>query len=171
MSEPDAQFIRGLPKAELHIHIEGSLEPELRAAIDAAFEAEGRKPPDRFWHDLIFYTCGEITRLAYVRISEEGAAPYRHYGDVTGVYRRNKELWDPLLPLLERTCTRPRTPSMETLPFGLLTSRLVSRGTRSARLAWPRRFQRRGISTSSSRASPTRLPTVRMCCSSCRAAS
>ena len=25
----DRQFIAGLPKAELHIHIEGSLEPEL----------------------------------------------------------------------------------------------------------------------------------------------
>ncbi len=28
MSKPSKSFIRGLPKAELHIHIEGSLEPE-----------------------------------------------------------------------------------------------------------------------------------------------
>ena len=28
-------FIRGLPKAELHIHIEGSLEPELVFALAA----------------------------------------------------------------------------------------------------------------------------------------
>ena len=31
----DADFIRGLPKAELHIHIEGSLEPELVFALAA----------------------------------------------------------------------------------------------------------------------------------------
>jgi adenosine deaminase len=31
----DTEFIRGLPKAELHIHIEGSLEPELVFALAA----------------------------------------------------------------------------------------------------------------------------------------
>ncbi len=34
-SSVDAAFIRGLPKAELHIHIEGSLEPELVFALAA----------------------------------------------------------------------------------------------------------------------------------------
>ncbi|MGD0943091.1 MAG: hypothetical protein ABR972_02290 [Acidimicrobiales bacterium] len=28
-----AAFIRGLPKVELHVHIEGTLEPELRFAL------------------------------------------------------------------------------------------------------------------------------------------
>jgi adenosine deaminase len=41
MSNPDtaadAAFIRGLPKTELHIHIEGSLEPELVFALAAKY--------------------------------------------------------------------------------------------------------------------------------------
>src|SRR5471032_89079 len=32
---PSEEFIRGLPKAELHLHIEGTLEPELAFALAA----------------------------------------------------------------------------------------------------------------------------------------
>jgi hypothetical protein len=36
-------FIAGLPKAELHLHIEGSLEPELMFALNP--DADPTKPP------------------------------------------------------------------------------------------------------------------------------
>ena len=49
----DAEFIRGLPKAELHLHIEGSLEPELM------FELGRRNDVD-----LPFKTVEEV-RAAY----------------------------------------------------------------------------------------------------------
>ena len=41
MSDLDS-FITGLPKAELHLHIEGSLEPELMFALARA--QPGRDP-------------------------------------------------------------------------------------------------------------------------------
>jgi hypothetical protein len=75
----------------------GALEPELRAAIETAFKAEGVEAPPRLWHDLIFYTSGEIARVAYADL---GKADYRHYGETTGVYERGKETWDRLMPLL-----------------------------------------------------------------------
>ncbi len=49
----DADFIRGLPKAELHLHIEGSLEPELMFALAR-----------RNGIDLPFKTVDEV-RAAY----------------------------------------------------------------------------------------------------------
>jgi adenosine deaminase len=53
MSNDLAEFIRGLPKAELHIHIEGSLEPEL---IFAMAERNGVK---------LAYPSVEALRAAY----------------------------------------------------------------------------------------------------------
>jgi adenosine deaminase len=49
---PD-EFLRGLPKAELHLHIEGTLEPEL------LFEIAGRN------NNLIKYSSVEQLRAAY----------------------------------------------------------------------------------------------------------
>ena len=48
-----ASFIRSLPKAELHVHIEGTLEPEMMFALVA-----------RNGIDLPFDTVGEV-REAY----------------------------------------------------------------------------------------------------------
>jgi adenosine deaminase len=40
MSEEIGDFVRGLPKAELHVHIEGTLEPELMFALAARNQVE-----------------------------------------------------------------------------------------------------------------------------------
>ena len=81
----------------------GSLEPALREAIDQAFAAEGRKPPEGLWHDLIFYTSGEIARIAFAEIRGAGAPAYRHYGEMTGVYGRGNARWGSMLPILDKT--------------------------------------------------------------------
>lgn len=72
------------------------LEGALRDGIDAAFRSVGAEPPERFWHDVIFFTSGEITRLVFV---EDGVSDYQHYGSF-GVYRRG-ERWTTELPALE----------------------------------------------------------------------
>ncbi|MHC4235724.1 MAG: hypothetical protein ACYSUQ_11460, partial [Planctomycetota bacterium] len=35
----------------------------LRTGLEEAFQAAGGAAPDRLWHDVIFYTTGEVTRL------------------------------------------------------------------------------------------------------------
>ncbi len=72
------------------------LEQPLRAGLGAAFLAAGGTEPDRFWHDVIFFTSGEITRLA---LAAQGEPGYQHYGTL-GVYRRG-ERWARQLPALE----------------------------------------------------------------------
>jgi hypothetical protein len=62
--------------------------------------AADRRPadaPERLWHDVIFYTTGEVIRLV---LAEHGQPGYKHYGEY-GVYRRG-ERWSVELPALER---------------------------------------------------------------------
>jgi len=74
----------------------GPLGRALRAAVEGGFRAAGGTAPQRFWHDMIFYTTGEVTRLVLARHGQPG---YRHYGEF-GVYRRG-ERWEAQLPALE----------------------------------------------------------------------
>ena len=76
-------------------HVE-PLEAPLVQAIEQAFDAAGRKAPERFWHDMIFFTAGDITRIV---LANHGQPGYRHYGEF-GVYRRG-ERWNEQLPLLQ----------------------------------------------------------------------
>jgi hypothetical protein len=91
----------GMPRAlELIFHeashVESLVGP-LTTQVEEAFRAAGGEAPARFWHDMIFFTTGAITRIA---LDELGQHDYRHYGEF-GVYRRG-EHWAAQLPLLEQ---------------------------------------------------------------------
>jgi hypothetical protein len=73
------------------------MEGPLRAALSGAFEAVDGAEPDRFWHDVIFFTSGDITRLV---LAEHGEPGYEHYG-ARGVYVRG-ERWGVELPAFEQ---------------------------------------------------------------------
>lgn len=73
------------------------LEQPLRARPRDAFQAVGGEEPERFWHDVIFFTSGEIARLV---LAEHGEPGYQHYGTL-GVYRRG-ERWTVQLPPVSR---------------------------------------------------------------------
>jgi hypothetical protein len=77
-------------------HVE-SLATPLTTRVEEAFRAAGGEAPERFWHDMIFFTTGTITRIV---LDELGQHDYRHYGEF-GVYRRG-ERWAAQLPLLEQ---------------------------------------------------------------------
>ena len=68
----DEDFISGLPKAELHLHIEGSLEPELLFELAERFLA--RLPSDDY-DVAIAGQRGTGGRLA--RIQKEGLGEKR----------------------------------------------------------------------------------------------
>lgn len=96
-----ADFGNGMPQAlELIFHEAShveSLESPLRTLVDEAFRAVGAAAPERFWHDMIFFTTGTVTGIV---LDELGQPAYRHYGEF-GVYRRG-ERWAAQLPLLEQ---------------------------------------------------------------------
>jgi hypothetical protein len=72
------------------------MEQPLRAALQDAFRAAETPEPERFWHDVIFYTSGEITRLV---LAAHGEPNYHHYGSL-GVYKRGQR-WAVELPALD----------------------------------------------------------------------
>jgi hypothetical protein len=96
--DPDSDH---MPQAlELVFHEASHVDPleaPLRTALNGAFQAVGGAAPDRLWHDMIFYTTGEVIRLV---LAERGQPGYKHYGEY-GVYRRG-ERWSVELPALER---------------------------------------------------------------------
>ena len=74
-----------------------ALEAPLRTAVEEAFRRAGGEPPERLWHDLIFYTAGEVTGIV---LEERGMPGYIHYGEATGVYRRG-DRWGTQLPAFD----------------------------------------------------------------------
>lgn len=95
--DPDNRMPQAL---ELVFHEASHIDPlegPLRTAIEEAFASVGREAPGRLWHDVIFYTTGEITRIV---LAEHGMPDYRHYGE-GGVYARG-DRWPPELAAFER---------------------------------------------------------------------
>jgi hypothetical protein len=75
----------------------GALEGALKDALDETFRRAGGTAPDRLWHDLIFYSTGEIVRIV---LEERGLPGYAHYGEATGAYTR-ADRWPPQLEAFE----------------------------------------------------------------------
>jgi hypothetical protein len=78
-------------------HVDG-LEAPLTSAVAEAFRAAGGEAPERLWHDVIFFTTGEILRIV---LEERGRPGFRPYAEAAGVYSRG-ERWATALPALRR---------------------------------------------------------------------
>lgn len=73
-----------------------TLEPPLSNQLNEAFRGLGLTPPERFWHDMIFFTVGTVTAAVLER---HGAPGYKHYGE-SGPYTNPR--WGKQLPLLRQ---------------------------------------------------------------------
>ncbi len=96
--DPDARMPQSV---EIVFHESSHVDPlevPLREALARAYGKAGAEPPDRLWHDVIFVTTGEVTRLVF---AGHGRPGYRHYGETSGVYARGPR-WAPELAAFER---------------------------------------------------------------------
>ena len=126
-------FVRGLPKAELHIHIEGSLEPELMFALAR-----------RNGVDLPFDTV-EAVRAAYAFSNLQDFLDIYYRG--ASVLRTEADFADLALAYFEQLHGRTRGVHAEIF-FDPLT--LHPRPPQSRRAFWPG-WTRRGRSSGSPR--------------------
>ena len=115
MSDLDA-FIAGLPKAELHMHIEGSLEPELMFAL-----------AERNWVDIPFRTVEEV-RAAYSFSNLQDFLDIYYQG--ANVLRTEEDFRDLALAYFDRVAADrvvhaeiffdPQTHTARGIPFGVV---------------------------------------------------
>jgi hypothetical protein len=65
-----------------------ALGSRLGTLVTDAFESVDRPAPERFWHTLLFYTAGELTRQAVASASPD-APPYEPYALKNGLMSRS----------------------------------------------------------------------------------
>ena len=121
MSDLDA-FIAGLPKAELHMHIEGSLEPELMFAL-----------AERNWVDIPFRTVEEV-RAAYSFSNLQDFLDIYYQG--ANVLRTEEDFRDLALAYFDRAAADrvvhaeiffdPQTHTARGIPFGVVMEGLIA---------------------------------------------
>lgn len=84
----DDSDIQGWAAFELLLHEpchSAALGLRFGQRVSAAFRAEGVDEPDRLWHQLIFYSAGEITRDV---VPEPDLEQFRTYAETAGFWTR-----------------------------------------------------------------------------------
>jgi hypothetical protein len=77
----------------------GSLSGPLQATLEAAFATRNTDEPERFWHAVIFYSAGTITREL---LSTVGVEDYSPYAVRFGLYDRSPD-WARYRTVLDET--------------------------------------------------------------------